>query len=149
MESGLPSTYGYTEAGGHPLPGGVDEAYRLSIHASFDLTIPVVLISRTGNEISLESKIHGYLDPSSQHEVTRVVSKEQWLALRDLIEQTRFWEGEKPSERLGLDGVTSYFEGRRGGAYFVVQQWCPENGPFKKICALLLELAGLKGLDSW
>jgi hypothetical protein len=81
-------------------------------------------------------------------EIAKPVSQEQWRALTDAIEASSFWTRRSAISRDVNDGTSWILEGRRNNGYYVVEETNPVEGPFRRACLILFDLAGASGTDT-
>lgn len=119
---------------GRIITGTVDtlpEAYRFVWLRSFHHPVAIRVYSSKTGAVAVTSEgagAGGYAPGSVTRRDSAVLSKQEWLALRDLIERERFWD--RPAvdtSHLGLDGAEWVVEGRRDRRYTLVSRWSPKN----------------------
>lgn len=85
----------------------------------------------------------GYQIGEAKRQSRRSLSAEEVTRLRALVEAIGFWRPVRYRPRLGLDGSTWLFEGRRDGRYQRMERWSPEAGAERDFGLALIRMSGL------
>ena len=119
-----------------------DEAYAFCLHSSDD-RCTTIRVARTGDWIMLTAWLATYwLDQwAGCRKVLRHLTREEWVALIEALEQADFWSLPEDDGRIGLDGETWDFEGVSGSHRHRISRWCPEDDAIVELGWIFLHLA--------
>lgn len=85
----------------------------------------------------------GYEPGKIEIEKSKILSKEEWLTFKKLIEKADFWNISLGRSLIGTDGSEWILEGLTPSEYRVVSVWSPTEGSFYDACIYLISLTGL------
>jgi hypothetical protein len=128
--------------------GKAEATYRLLIVSSFRRPVVIQLEVRANGTGLLTAKmatgIHGELGPMLRNESILIAPGvvEQFL---NLEEKANFWSLPTENESRRANGSEWVMEGRRAGAYHVVDRWSPaKEGEYFKVCSYLIAMSPVK-----
>jgi hypothetical protein len=79
----------------------------------------------------------------SRFRTTRLPSPADWARLEDAVVTANFWMLDEQNDRLGLDGATWRFAGRRRRDYHSISRWSPVDSLWD-LGRLFFDVAGLE-----
>lgn len=130
-----------------------DPAYRFAYIPSFHPTRVAVAFLEAGKPVVVGKILSGKggHEPGTLVRTTRrSLSADEWRLLEQRLQNAGLWEETDRDDRLGLDGAQWVLEGRRHGRYKFHDVWSPDDSThpqYRKACAFMLELAGIKPPD--
>ena len=79
-------------------------------------------------------------------EQTKVLTQEQMMGLRQIVESNKFRDYD-PSRHMGLDGAEWIVAAKKGKECHYAIEWSPEEGSVRNIGLFLLELSAYEAAD--
>jgi hypothetical protein len=127
------------------IDSSAEEVYRFVWLRSFRNPVSVRIESSHGRAVinGIELVERGKSSGKIARRMQRELGAHEWGALTAALSDADFWHLpiHDPDAEDGLDGATWILEGRRHGAYHVVERWEPAVPQFRRACELLLQTA--------
>lgn len=130
---------------------GLEETYRLTWLHTFAHPV-VIRISRQDSQVKVDAfqlSGSGWGDPGPVlYQTHKRLSMMEWELLQARLRDSTFWSLPTSGNMYGVHGEQWILEGRRNGAYHIVDRWTPAAGPYRDLGVFIFDLAGWQRPDS-
>jgi hypothetical protein len=125
------------------------ESYRFMWTHAFNVSPLIVRVTNDGSIWRiLGIRLNSFSDRTVAERKETVLRDDQGRALRDLIDDTRFWTTPRSvRDPIGYDGDTWILEGRRDSGYHLLHRWGVREGPILQLGLALVKLSGISAPD--